>query len=165
MWLGVVTLASPFHRWTLPALERFALRPLALTLAVFWSLQVLVCLASPTHAVASEHHGATASPASHEHYGSAVQSPSEGHPAEHSQPATPDDHHGSDGGCTQHCASLTQTLTASAAAVPLPSVSLVAIIPTATSSDLARALVGAVARLELERPPPDLLARHSTLRI
>jgi len=142
------------------------LRPLAFTLAVFWSLQVLVCLAPPTLAAASEHPGATASPASHEHHhGSATRSPSEGHPAEHSPPATPDDHHGSDGGCAQHCASLSQTLTTSAAAVPLPTVSLVVMLPIATSSDLPRALAGAVARLELERPPPDLLARHSTLRI
>jgi hypothetical protein len=136
------------------------LRPLAIILAIFWSLQVLVCLepesASAAEEVASghDHHHA---PATHERAAGEV--------SRHSRAQGSRHHEGSDRECEQHCASLRQTLTASATALPLPTVSVLAVVEALAVRLAPHALTGAVARLELERPPPDLLARYSTLRI
>jgi len=150
-WLALASPAS----WS-----NSSLRPLALILAIFWSLQVLVCLepesASPAAGVASGHDHQHA-PATHERAVGEVSRHSPAHGAGHPE--------GSDRECEQHCASLRQTLTASASAMPLPTVSVLAVIPVRAVRLESHALACAVARLELERPPPDLLARYSTLRI
>lgn len=150
----------------IPGIGAFALRPLAFTLAVFWSLQVLVCLA-PAAGVdaAGEPASAHEADAHAHHHAGAGQASTDGDRAPHSHAPGSDHHQDSDGGCAQHCASLSQTVVASPASVPAPTLSLVAIAPLAVSSDLPRVLVGALARLELERPPPDSLARNVALRI
>lgn len=131
------------------------MRPLAFTLAVFWSLQVLVCLAPAVGDAHSQHHAA------------AAEANAGGEHAAHSHAPGPNrqEDSDSDGGCAQHCASLSQTVAASLAAVPVPNLSWVAIAPVPAPSDVPRSLGGFVARLELGRPPPDLLARNATLRI
>jgi hypothetical protein len=136
------------------------LKRLAFTLAVFWSLQVLVCLAPAAGVAAAERSalGSEAGGHSHHHVG-AAQGNVEGDRAPHSH-APGANHH-----CAQHCASLSQTISAAPASVPVPQLSFVALAPLPASSALQRALAGAVARLEHERPPPDLLARHGSLRI
>jgi len=142
-----------------------ALRSVAITLALFWSLQALVCLVPAGHAVASEGDG-HASAHSH-HHGQPEPTRAEDHGSHHSAPppSDPSDHHGgSNQQCEQHCASLKQTLTAAASAIPAPAVS-VAPMPAPAVITEPRALAGAVARLELARPPPDILVLHSTLRI
>jgi hypothetical protein len=131
------------------------LRPLAFTLAVFWSLQVLVCLPP---AAGDEHAQDHAAPR---------EANAGGEHGPHSHAPGPNHHEDSDsdGGCAQHCASLSQTVAASPATVPVPNLSWVAIVPVPAVGDLPRVLIGALARLELGRPPPDLLARNATLRI
>lgn len=131
------------------------MRPLAFTFAVFWSLQVLVCLAPAAGDAHSQHHAATAE----------ANAGGEHAPHSHAPGPNRDEDSDSDGGCAQHCASLSQTVAASPATVPVPNFSWVAIVPVPALSDLPRALGGFVARLELGRPPPDLLARNATLRI
>jgi hypothetical protein len=130
------------------------LRPLAFTLAVFWSLQVLVCLAPAAGDAHSQHHAATAE----------ANAGGEHAPHSHAPGPSRDEDSDSDGG-SQHCASLSQTVAASPATVPAPNLAWVAIAPVPAPSDLPRPLAGFVARLELGRPPPDLLARNATLRI
>ena len=126
------------------------LRSFALTLAVFWSLQLAVCLI-PAGAETQDHHEhATGAHASRSH--------------DHGEQPADGGHHGSSG-CEEHCASLSRTLTASAGSLPIPSLALAPpiAVPTAAEHSVARA--AALDRLQRERPPPDLLARYSTLRI
>lgn len=142
------------------------MKRLAFTLAVFWSLQVLVCLAPVAGVAAAERSapGREADGHSHHHAG-AAQGSVEGDRAPDSHAPGANHHQDSNRDCAQHCASLSQTISASPASVPIPHLSFVTIAPLPASSALQRALAGAVARLELERPPPDLLARHGSLRI
>ena len=140
------------------------MRPLALTLAFFWSLQVLVCLAPAVSAGSQERR--VAEQASHDHHAAApVQGTAAGDRAAHSHAPGSDGHPGSDGGCAQHCASLSQTVTARSGAAPVPNLSLVAIVLAPATGNLPRRLAGAVTRLDLGRPPPDNLAHVVALRI
>ncbi len=165
-WTPGSSLASPCRGWGFPALERIELRPLAFTLAVFWSLQLLVCLAPAAGEAAAERPAPDSEADAHSHHHTgAAQADSEGDRAPHSHGPGPSHHQDSDGGCARHCASLGQTVAASPASVPVPNLLLVVSVPLPAFSELPRALAAGVERLEIGRSPPDLLARHCTLRI
>lgn len=143
------------------------MRPVAFTIAVFWSLQAAVCLAPSFETAATESQAHVGDSERHSLDTAEVGQPEaeQDHGSPHSHGSAPDHHQDPDSGCAQHCTSLTQTITGSPGSVPDPDRVCVAIVPASPASDRPTTQVLALAILELGRPPPDLLARNSTLRI
>ena len=159
------------RRVTLSMPENFAVKPFALVLAVYWSLQGLVCLPiefgdhdeghrAEHQSAAIDHH--------HDHSSVASQASADlmhGRPMD-SNGAPSDHHQDSNGDCERHCASLNQTIAATTPAVFVPGAGDVELV-TALFADLVstRSLARKVDTFELGLPPPDVLVLHSALRI
>lgn len=149
------------------------MKPFALMLAMFWSVQALVCLplefsnwvegrtAQDESGVVGHHHES-------ENVDRGVDSGLARESAHHSSSnGTESDHHqDSDGQCARHCASLNQSIVATSPTILIPdSGSDVLISILVNDKNSTQLLARKIDAFEIGLPPPDLLTLHRALRI
>ena len=152
-------------------LGKFALKPFALVLAVYWSLQALLCLTPELGHRAEGHNVEQPSAISeqhHQHSSVAIQAEADlGYERSMDSDEADSDHHQDSGGdCERHCASLSQTVVATAPTVFVQVTGDVTFV-TAPVADLVsiHSLARKVDAFEVGLPPPDVLVLQSALRI
>lgn len=149
------------------------MKSFALILALFWSVQALVCL-PPEFGSRGEGgigRGETSTVDHHHEHSDAAGGfdPAFAHQSStnpNSQGSDSNHHSGSDGQCARHCASLDQSVVATPP-VLVVSDSSGGLLVSSFLADIASILVLAqkVDAFEIGLPPPDLLTLNSALRI